>query len=299
MSDYLTRLVERSLGLAPRIEPLIAPIHAPSDQALRTSADTPATTETSQQDAPPDVAANARGVRPVPSHTESQSPGLSSPLPASQAEFPIQKKDGRSHPGASKPRAPSHPASSDPRVEAVDTIAATSSHLSPLSNAKLILSQGTAQTALHQEPISPLEPTASLLAPARESAPTEPRLLPRTTITVSERMTQAVVHPEIISPLKSEASPVVPAPESSATEPERTTQAVVHPEIISPLKPSAPPFVPVGQSSSNEPPAIHITIGRVEVRAVVPHMAKPKVESPAARKLSLEDYLKQRNGGRS
>lgn len=30
MSDYLSRLVDRALGLAPQLEPLIAPIHAPS-----------------------------------------------------------------------------------------------------------------------------------------------------------------------------------------------------------------------------------------------------------------------------
>jgi hypothetical protein len=44
-------------------------------------------------------------------------------------------------------------------------------------------------------------------------------------------------------------------------------------------------------------PAIRVTIGRVEVRAVMPPMATPKSESPPAPKLSLEDYLKQRNGG--
>src|SRR6266498_5406106 len=43
MSDYLTRLIERSLGIAPQIEPLIAPIHAPSGQMLSETVETPAT----------------------------------------------------------------------------------------------------------------------------------------------------------------------------------------------------------------------------------------------------------------
>jgi hypothetical protein len=42
-------------------------------------------------------------------------------------------------------------------------------------------------------------------------------------------------------------------------------------------------------------PAIHVTIGRVEVRAVTPPMATPRIESPAAPKISLEEYLKARN----
>jgi hypothetical protein len=45
-------------------------------------------------------------------------------------------------------------------------------------------------------------------------------------------------------------------------------------------------------------PTVRITIGRVEVRAVVPEPAQP---SPVARSepaLSLEDYLKQHSGGR-
>jgi hypothetical protein len=125
-----------------------------------------------------------------------------------------------------------------------------------------------------------------------------------------EKMIQVVLQPEVIRPLKPTASPLVPAPESLATEPSfspRTTttapkepnQIVVQPEPISPLKSAESPFFPARQPSSNEPSAIHVTIGRIEVRAVMQQVATPKTESPAAPRLSLEDYLKQRNGGRS
>jgi hypothetical protein len=47
------------------------------------------------------------------------------------------------------------------------------------------------------------------------------------------------------------------------------------------------------------PPAIHITIGRVEVRAVAPAAAAVAAPRAAGRpRLSLEDYLKERSGGR-
>jgi hypothetical protein len=320
MSNYLTRLVERSLGLAPRIEPLIAPLHAPPDQALTERAETSAafesdrstaTVDTSQPEAPSGVAVNARGFEPAPSHTESQPPRISSPLPVSQVEFPIQKKDDRPHPAESRPTtASSHQTSSAPRVEAVDIIAASPPDPPPSPNATPIVSPGTAQTVVHPETIGPLKPATSPLVPALESSATESPLLPGTTAMASERAAQIGVKPEIISPLKPAASPPVPALESAATEPsllpgttmltsKRTTPVVVQPGSISPLKPAALPSVPGQAPTSKEPPAIHITIGRVEVRAVMPHVAKPKVESPAGPRLSLKDYLKQRNGGRS
>src|ERR1039458_263580 len=53
--------------------------------------------------------------------------------------------------------------------------------------------------------------------------------------------------------------------------------------------------------SPNEPrpsaPAIHVTIGRVEVRAIQSAAPKPKPAKPAPPKLSLDDYLQKRDGG--
>ena len=47
-------------------------------------------------------------------------------------------------------------------------------------------------------------------------------------------------------------------------------------------------------------PTIEITIGRVEVRAVQPPAPapRPKTTSPHAPALSLEEYLRNQNGGR-
>jgi hypothetical protein len=44
-------------------------------------------------------------------------------------------------------------------------------------------------------------------------------------------------------------------------------------------------------------PAVHVTIGRVEVRAIMPGVAAPEPAPSSTPRLSLEDYLKQRNGG--
>ena len=46
-------------------------------------------------------------------------------------------------------------------------------------------------------------------------------------------------------------------------------------------------------------PTINVTIGRIEVRAVhQPAPARPPVAEPRAPLLSLDDYLKQREGER-
>jgi hypothetical protein len=51
------------------------------------------------------------------------------------------------------------------------------------------------------------------------------------------------------------------------------------------------------QTSTTNTPTINVTIGRVEVRAIHSPAPVRKQSKPAAPKLSLEDYLKKREGG--
>ena len=224
MSNYLTRLIERSVGLPPQIEPRIAPIYAPSSQMLSEPVETSAAfesgpaakIETSQQDTPPGVAVNGRGVDPAVSRAERQPPRSSTRPPESQIEFPIEKKDDRSHPIESRRKVRSRQTFSASRPEGADITEAWS-----------------------------------------------PAPLPRRTPIVSQGATQIVVQPEIINPLKSATAPAI---------------SLLHP-------------------SPKEPPAIHVTIGRVEVRAIMPAaQVKPPPERSVP-KMSLDDYLRSRNGG--
>jgi hypothetical protein len=54
-------------------------------------------------------------------------------------------------------------------------------------------------------------------------------------------------------------------------------------------------LVPREERSRASTPTVHVTIGRVEVRAVMPPISTPMIESPVAPKISLEEYLKARN----
>jgi hypothetical protein len=56
-------------------------------------------------------------------------------------------------------------------------------------------------------------------------------------------------------------------------------------------------FPPVEPRSSASAPVIHVTIGRVEVRAIQSVAPVPKSAKPAPPKLSLDDYLRKRDGG--
>jgi hypothetical protein len=77
-------------------------------------------------------------------------------------------------------------------------------------------------------------------------------------------------------------------------------------EIKRPFDIRPPSAAPASRrdGARGEPPAaaaasvVNVTIGRVEVRAVSPAAARPRNDRPGAGPMSLDDYLKQRRGGR-
>ncbi len=58
------------------------------------------------------------------------------------------------------------------------------------------------------------------------------------------------------------------------------------------------PTKPIKTQPTETNPTIQVKIGRVEVRAAAPTAPPPRSAPQPAQKLSLDDYLKQRNGGR-
>jgi hypothetical protein len=222
MSNYLTRLIERSVGAPPQIEPLIAPLYAPSGQILSeetgTIAPSPAKIVSSERSTAPGNPANGKTSEAAASKIESQR-FRDSHLPSgSPAGFPIEPS-------------PPAPAAFDP----------ASVPLSPP-----ILAQESTRIVAHPKNAQPSRPAETTEGPLQ----------------LSESQNRISVQPEIIAHRKP-STPSVPAP--------------------------PPPL--------NEPPAIHVTIGRVEVRAVMSPSAPPKVPARVTPRPSLGEYLKQRNGG--
>lgn len=82
-------------------------------------------------------------------------------------------------------------------------------------------------------------------------------------------------------------------------QPPGATQMIVQPRLSPERRPgySEPPRPPATTAIQAEAPVIQVTIGRIEIRATPPAAAPPKPRSVSPR-LTLEDYLRQRNGGK-
>jgi hypothetical protein len=96
------------------------------------------------------------------------------------------------------------------------------------------------------------------------------------------------------APVVDRWSPGRTALESKAAEP--TTLTKITERIFAE---PAVEFKPAPQVSQTAAPAVRVTIGRVEVHAVLPSAPAPRiVERKAAARLTLEEYLRARNEGR-
>jgi hypothetical protein len=96
------------------------------------------------------------------------------------------------------------------------------------------------------------------------------------------------------APVVNRWSPGRTALESKAAEP--TTLTKISERIFAE---PAVKFKPAPQVSQTAAPAVQVTIGRVEVRAVLPSAPAPRVvERKAPARLTLEQYLRARNEGR-
>ncbi|MGD9096453.1 MAG: hypothetical protein PVF97_00125 [Desulfobacterales bacterium] len=95
----------------------------------------------------------------------------------------------------------------------------------------------------------------------------------------------------------------LPSPKRTDAERGHTDRRVMEPIVLKPHmstyieKTGAAPIEPAKRAE--EPPSVNVTIGRVEVRAIMPEA--PPARRPRAAKtgpsLSLDEYLKQRNTG--
>jgi hypothetical protein len=144
----------------------------------------------------------------------------------------------------------------------------------------------TERDELRSLPSAPLDaPHESVRPTTAFRAPTpEPNLAP-------DKSHDRAVAPGLIAPRRASMVPPATAP------PAATRLVAVHSEVIRPgeLRPTLP--VTPGHSPSTPSPAIEVTIGRVEVRAMV----APEATAPGKRSgppvMTLDEYLRRRAGG--
>ena len=177
----------------------------------------------------------------------------------------------------------------------------------------------TQPDAAPAQPRQPIAPNAETAESGRPSPrPTTEPVAPAVQIIeriIHERATatvRVVAEPAETAPPERHRMDVTPAAvqRDADTRPEmrdeQTTEraarqstlspVTIHPQPADQMKPS--PMAETPATPEPEPPAIHITIGRLEVRAAPDAAKAPRRESAARGNVaSLEDILRERDGG--
>jgi len=280
MSDYLARLVERSLGAVSQIEPLISPLHAPAEQALTAEAEpqpivaiAPAPTATSVAASDIEVTSGKTVVADVNAGTAATALTAAEQRPARPAELPVQSSVARR--GESPEPPPQIPKRAEPAPHP------------PMPQPAISLPFTAAVPA----------PPAPPIASREKQDRVEVRPANTATAPIAGRLDEPS---SIVDPIAS-ATSAADLPTKVTKTTQTPNRVVVQPEIMPPRQPPAFLAISPQPSRATGPPAIHVTIGRVEVRAVhpPPEPPRPPAPPPATRRISLEEYLKRRNGARS
>jgi hypothetical protein len=324
MNDYLSRAVERETSAAPAVRPALPSLFEPGPpSAIMTPLETESPTE-------------GEPSRSAPDETEPRISPLHEPLaavnalwsdPAIGAPEPPRQK-GKKAPGESSaglvatPIAPSTTAAfstgsspakqqQSPDVSATEPAgrptaetpptprraAATLGIVRPTGGAPpkplQAATEGIVRPAGVPQP-RPIHPTAAqeVVRPVSESPSREVGAVP----TIDERAATSPTAPPVRSARGSSepksATPPAPAPLTKVVAPAHATIPRISPAPSSPERARS-------ADNASSPRPVHITIGRIEVRAVHPPPEPARHRpAPAAPKISLEEYLKQRNGGR-
>jgi hypothetical protein len=273
MADFLTRLASRVIGLGPRTEPVVTPMFAPEP--------TPAAATGSGE-----ILKDLRHlIEPATGPDASRLPSASlpetagwpgtqrspEPAQAASAQPPgLSQANPRVAPAAPDETVASVPAAERPRQGVAGETTAEDALLLPLSGPSArVPPVGTSARA---EAMRPPQPRG--VAPASwEETGDAPLLMP---------LVQADAPP--LPPAQAEAAPPSrrnpPTPASLLTQRQRGGEAAATLSV-----------------EGEQPPVIRVSIGRVEVRAI--HAPAPAAKPPrhTAPKLSLDDYLKQRDRG--
>jgi len=290
MSDYLTSLVQRARGETGAVRPIVQPVFAP------VRADLPSLPGI----ATPEIPAAAPRTRAAARSAEA------GPLPAEQS--------GPDDPRSAAP--PLHPAAS--RLSPTP-LPPTTAELQPSpalqyavehptsANSPLSVAQHDSLAGLDAV-LSPAEPSQ---APAVAPLPTPARAgMPAIDSPVQQGTGELSVRRAREDAPDSESVTATPRPTAQVAARRQAGRTPASEQIIPvPREPDRPaarpavassPWVAAGNQAAGPPPTIRVSIGRIEVRAVLPAPPPPPppVAAPAAPLVTLDAYLRERTGRR-
>src|SRR5262249_2057586 len=117
------------------------------------------------------------------------------------------------------------------------------------------------------------------------------------------RLAQAsylVAHRPQTHPISEAVGPRIAIDAIEAPRTETPNSFVVHPNLDRYVEPPPSHWRPKTHPPTSPAPeqVINVTIGRIEVRATPPQSAAPRSSNQKPPVMSLDDYLRQRGGGR-
>lgn len=312
MSNYLNNLVAKSLNQTEVVQPRLASLFEPlpmspgsvagQDFNLEQLIGTATSDETefkAQLGEPTSI------VPPIELHREgrSRTPDLRSPpIPYQPLSVPFPTEETSLTPPPYQPSsAPVQTIMTPPSVRG-EQLPSRSASLEPFPANRETTDATQPRNAAEQPSLPVFEPAViqqgvtELVVSSKEPSPTA-ALPPE----LSFLQTTNPVAPKVIA-LPSQ--PLVPDPAESTvilgstpTPRSATAAVVVKPQLISSVKSSAPNFIE-GIETLQPLPTIQVTIGRIEVRATPPPTPSPAKARPPLPAMSLDEYLRQRGGGK-
>jgi hypothetical protein len=327
MNDYLSRAIERETSVAPAVRPALPSLFEPGPPSAVINA---LETESPIEGDPS---------RNTPDETEPKISPLHERLTAVDALWPDPAIGAPEPPRQAEEAAGKNSAGLAATPNAPSATAGFSTESSPAKQQQLpgaAATQGIVRPTGGPTPKPPQAATEGIVRPTDETPPKPiqtaiegivgPRSLPQ------PRPAHPAAAPEVVRPVSEspsrEVGTVSPIGErgtssptaSSTAPPARSAPGSSEPKPVTPPGPapltkavaSAHATIPRvspapsgpdrsrGSDKASSPRPVYITIGRIEVRAIHPPPEPVRHRpAPAAPKISLEGYLKQRNGDRS
>ena len=319
MSDFLSQLTTRNRQTAPAIRPRLAGLFEPLQPAgSGLFPGTPA----ARHAMPGEFAREEEWFGPMPASAGTSAPvaapvaahGLSEPIPASATPPPALRLTQLPVSSANPvvPTSAAVPAGSPPMAVPPDqSLARPLTHRA--TDGGPVAPPAPVRAAAHSTAPAAPEPPRGAPPAAREHTPaaglpsrTQPLAAPpgmadqrqhtiAPTPNAPDRTPALPARPAApAGPVPAQPAPLTPSTQRIMLPPPR--QAILAQPQVRPV--TAPTPAPRPREPQREAePTIQVTIGRVEVRAV-PAETPVRPARPAPLSLSLEDYLRQRNGGR-
>lgn len=302
MTDFLTRLAQRTLGLAPVVQPRIASRYAPSAEGLIAGDDV--SSAPSHLESTSDSRTTSGQVVTAQTPTELlnayRSPFSSSSefrLPLTQIETTIASLKPLIH---SVPNAEQNSSltTSNPKTSPSDFDKTNNPNTSLIDSSKIHENHSKHLTSSSQ--VSSLSAERSLVNKTKDF----PTLISKDFESQSAHfLPQSLIQPEQKAQIHPANLPLVPpATTKSSSIPSGIQEANIKSTLViqDDGKPSSVHFPSSVVSSITQPePTIEIRIGRIEVRGIQPETTKPRPKSTSvAPALSLNDYLHKRDGGK-